>query len=189
MCDRLSRIMALVYRKLAFLDVETTGFSFRDHEIIELGVVIAGVDEKGTWRMLQEIDIKIQPQHIETAEAEALRINGYTPEAWMFAHTLTQAMQELSAKAKDATMVAHNVAFDYGFIEAAFRSTGVENTMHYQKLDTISIAFAKLANDPDAKNLSLRSLCDYFGIMNERAHTALADARATFEVFKELMKM
>lgn len=181
--------MAIISKKLAFLDVETTGFDPVKQEIIELGVVVAAQQADGAWRTVNEIDVKVKPRHIETADKEALRVNGYSEDAWMFAHTLEQALEELNQKAKDAIMVAHNVAFDYGFIDQAYRSVEMESAMAYQKFDTISIAFAKLHADPDIKGYSLRALCEYFGITNEKAHTALADARATFEVFQELMKI
>ena len=41
-------------------------------------------------------------------------------------------------------MVGHNVAFDHSFLEKAFEDMGIENTMHYHKVDTISLAYALL---------------------------------------------
>jgi DNA polymerase III epsilon subunit-like protein len=32
-------------------------------------------------------------------------------------------------------------------------------------------------------------MCKYFDIKNENAHTALSDARATFELYKKLMSL
>ena len=61
--------------------------------------------------------------------------------------------------------------------------------MHYHKLDTISIAWAKFHNDKDFEHFSLREMCERFGIKNEHAHTALSDARATFELYKKLMRI
>lgn len=173
---------------LLFLDVETTGFDSIKHEIIEIGAVLVK-QENGSFDVIHEIDIKVKPERIETAEAEALRVNGYDEGAWIFASTLTEAMTQLSLESKDAIMVAHNISFDSAFIDNAFRSTGVENSMAFLRLDTMSIAFAKLYNKTDIDRLSLKKLCEYFGIQNERAHSALSDARATFLVYKELMKI
>ena len=41
-------------------------------------------------------------------------------------------------------MVGQNVSFDFAFLEYAFTKTKIKNSMHYHKLDTISIAWAKL---------------------------------------------
>jgi DNA polymerase III epsilon subunit-like protein len=86
-------------------------------------------------------------------------------------------------------MVGHNVAFDSGFLEHAYAKTGIKNSMHYHKLDTISIAWAKLHREPDLEHFSLRELGVRFGIKNEKAHTALSDARATSLLYKKLMEL
>ena len=86
-------------------------------------------------------------------------------------------------------MVGHNVAFDAGFLECAFNKMEMQNTMHYHKLDTVSISWAKLHNDPKLEHFSLREMCVRFDIKNEHAHTALSDARATFELYKKLMSL
>ena len=61
--------------------------------------------------------------------------------------------------------------------------------MHYHKLDVLTFAFAKLYDKPDAQKFSLRALCRYFDIKNEKEHSALADIRATLEVYKRLIEM
>ncbi len=177
----------MLNKTLAFLDVETTGTNVSKHEIIEIGVVIAKPQEDGTHTIVSEHEWKVKPERIEDAEPAALRVNGYDPAQWMFAHTLEQAMQELAKVADGAVMVAHNVGFDNSFIAKAFGDTGVKNTMFYSCLDTISLAVAKLQKNPRVQRYTLRSLCELFNINNERAHTALADARATFEVYQCLM--
>ena len=60
---------------LAFIDVETTGFDPETQEIIELGVVIARPtgDDAMDYEIVDEIDLKIKPEHIETADPQALR--------------------------------------------------------------------------------------------------------------------
>jgi DNA polymerase III epsilon subunit-like protein len=177
--------------KLAFIDIESTGLDVGTHEIIELGVVIVSQDwtvaGKPIFTIIEEFECKIKPERISDADPVSLRINGYDPSAWVFAFTLKEAMGLFAEKTKDAIMVAHNVIFDFAFLEKAFKDTGVENTMHYHKLDTISIAYAKLRDAEDVDKFSLRFLCQYFGIENKRAHTALSDAHATFELYKKLM--
>jgi DNA polymerase-3 subunit epsilon len=180
-------------KNLVFLDVETTGLDVDKNEIIELGVVVVRQNGVNTtnpvFEIIEEIDLKIKPEHIETADPVALRVNGYNEADWLFAVTLENAMKLLAEKAKGGIMVAHNVAFDYGFIEHAFKKTGIENTMHYHKLDTISIAFAKLHLNEDVDKFSLHFLAEHFGIENKKAHSALSDARTTFELYKKLMTL
>ncbi len=179
--------------KLAFIDVETTGLNPDKHEVIQIGVVLVAQNwndkNNSSFEIIEEIELKIKPERIADAEPIALKINGYNPAEWIFGYTLGEAMQIFAKKTEGSIMVAHNVAFDFGFIEKAFRATGIENKMHYHKLDTISIAFAKLHRIGDVDRFSLQYLCDYFGVENKKAHSALPDARATFEVYKKLMSL
>lgn len=179
-------------KNLVFLDVETTGIDADAYEIIELGaVVVRQTNDGGTisYEVISELDLKIKPEHIETADPVALRVNGYDPANWVFAYSLKEAMTALAEKAKDGIMVAHNVTFDAAFIEKAWKLSGVKNTMHYHKLDTISIAFTKFHGKGEVDKFSLHYLCEHFHVENKNAHTALSDARATFELYKKLMNM
>ena len=95
--------------------------------------------------------------------------------------------EEFAKKVQSATFVSHNITFDYNFVAKAYAITGVENNMHYAKLDTISMAFARLYDAPQADKFSLRALCTLLKVENSKAHTALADTRALFECYKKLM--
>ena len=170
---------------LAFIDIETTGLNLQKHEIVDIGVIIT----TPTFEIIEEFEIKIKPEHLETADPVSLKISHYDPVNWVDARSFKDGIQILSEKVKDCIMVGHNVAFDAGFLEYAFSQNGITNTMHYHKLDTISIAWAKLHREPNLEHFSLRELCLRFGIKNEDAHTGLGDARATFELYKKLMSL
>src|SRR3989344_2372312 len=169
----------------AFVDIETTGLNVRQHEIIEIGCVLTTPDLK----VIEEFELKIKPEQIENADPVSLKISHYDPDRWKSAYSLEKAIKILTEKVKDSIMVGHNVAFDSGFLEQAFSQTGVSNTMHYHKLDTVSVAWAKMHKNPDLEHFSLRELCLRFGIENVHAHTALSDARATYELYKKLMEL
>lgn len=179
-------------KDLAFIDLETTGLDAERHEIIEIGAIIARQipkDGQGNeLEIIEEFDLKIKPEHIETSDPEALNINGYNEMDWMFAISLESAMKLLAEKTEGAMLVAQNVSFDWLFLEKAFFKTGIQNKMDYHRIDILSMAYAKLYHDPRAQKFSLRSLCEYYEIKNERAHTALADIRAEYEVYKKLIQ-
>lgn len=176
---------------LAFIDTETTGTDPNKHEIIELAVVIARqVERPGrgpSLEIIEECEWKIKPKHIELAEEEALRVNGYNEMDWMFAVDREKAMEEFAKKTQSCTFVSHNLVFDYAFIQKAFEETGVENRMHYAKLDTISMAFARLYDAPQADKFSLRALCELLKVENSKAHTALADTKALVACYRKMM--
>lgn len=178
----------MIQKTLAFIDVETTGIEILKHEIIEIGVLIAKQEADGSYKVKEELEIKVKPEHLENADPTALRINGYNDGAWMFAHSKVEAMTLLAQKTEGAVMVAHNVGFDYSFIQKTFEEAGIKNPMFYANIDTLTLAIAKL-KDQDVSRFTLRAMCEHFGIQNEKAHTALADVRATFMMFQKLMKL
>lgn len=169
----------------AFIDIELTGLDFLKHEIIEIGCVIT----TPSLEVIEEFELKIKPERLEDAFPASMKINHYDPVLWENAYSLEEAMKIFAEKVKDCIMVGHNVSFDVLFLEYAFNKLRIVNSMHYHRFDTLSIAWAKLHREPDLEHFSLRELCERFGIINERAHTALSDARAAFELYKKLMEL
>ena len=86
-------------------------------------------------------------------------------------------------------MVAHNVAFDYEFLAHNLAAHGIENKMHYHRLDTVSMAYQALRNGPETARYSLVELCKYFGIDFKNPHSAMPDVYADFELFKKLCSL
>jgi DNA polymerase III epsilon subunit-like protein len=170
---------------LAFIDLETTGINVLENEIIEIGCILTTPKLK----IIEEFEIKIKPKNIYTANKTSLKITHYNEEAWKSALDLADAMEILLKKTKDCIMVGQNVAFDVSFLEYNFAKLGLSNMMHYHKLDTISIAWAKFNKEKDFEHFSLREMCKYFNIKNDNPHSALSDARATFQLYKKLMKL
>jgi DNA polymerase III alpha subunit (gram-positive type) len=139
------------------------------------------------WVTIDEFEFKVKPEHIETAEVGALRVNGYDESAWMFAHSLEEALKTLSQKCDGCVLVGQNISFDYSFLSYAFGQKKIKDPFFYAKLDTISLAYMRFRKDETMTSFTLRELCERLGIKNEKAHSALADIRATFEIFKRLM--
>jgi DNA polymerase III epsilon subunit-like protein len=170
---------------LAFIDLETTGINIIDNEIIEIGCVLTNPNLK----VIEEFEIKIKPKNIYTANKTALKITHYNEEDWKSALDLADAMKILLQKTKDCIMVGQNVAFDVAFLEYNFARLELSNMMHYHKLDTISVAWAKMNKKKDFEHFSLREMCKYFNIKNDNPHSAVSDARATFKLYKKLMSL
>lgn len=179
--------------KLAFIDLETTGTNPEVHEIIEIGCIVAEQlprpNRGPELKKIDELDIKVRPEHIERAEAGALRVNGYNEADWLFATDLKLAMETLIKKTNGAIVVGQNIAFDWAFLEKGFEKTELKHNFHdFHMLDLVSLAFAKLYDDPDYnQKFGLRFLCERFGVKNEKAHSAMSDIQATFDVYKKLL--
>lgn len=178
--------------QLAFIDTETTGFDPSVHELVEIGAILVEQDWTGNkpiFNVVDEFSIKIKPTHIETADPVSLKVIKYSEEDWTNALDLKKALKIFTEKTKGSIMVAHNMHFDASFLDYAYKSTGLENKMHYLKIDTITMAFAKLHDRDDIDKYSLRNLCEYFEIENKNVHSALSDAHALFELYKHLINI
>ena len=145
---------------LAFIDLETTGLDFTKHEIIEIGCVIT----TPRLKVIEKFEIKIKPKRIKNADPVSLKITHYNKKDWRQASSLENAIQILLKKVNDCIMIGQNVSFDSGFLEYNFAKKNLKNSMHYHKLDTISVAWAKLHKNKNMKHFSLREMCKKFGV-------------------------
>lgn len=181
--------------RLAFVDLETTGLDPYRHEIIEIGIVLAEQKKdlfgKQSLELISEHEMLLKPAHIETADQKALGVAKYDEHRWAKAVPQKEGLEWAAKLLQGTVFVAQNVAFDWSFLRKAGNEYGVdfEKAVHYHKLDLASMVFGKLYHDSKLSKFSLRELTEYFGVKNENAHTALPDARATFEVCKKLLAL
>lgn len=181
--------MDLLQRPLAITDVETTGLDAQIHEIIEIGLLVA--DQK-TLKVLDQLEAKVKPLHLGTADRSALELNGYNEPGWTNALELKTAMEIYANKTRNAIFLAHNTTFDWSFIFEAFRKTGVRNSMDYHRIDLLTIAWSKARENklPGLKRFNLDELCQYFGIPKEPLpHRAINGVQNELAVLKQLIRI
>jgi DNA polymerase III subunit epsilon len=177
---------------LAFIDLETTGIFPDVHEILEIGVVRARQTGDSS-SPLEEVDrfcLKIAPEHIERADPKALQVNHYRPEDWKDAVPFAEGVKVLDEKLRKHVIVAQNVSFDVGFLARAYERVGkrLDDIVHYHKLDLASFAVGRAYWGEQYQRFTLNELAQNTGVANTKAHTALSDAVATFEIACALLK-
>ncbi|MGH7746684.1 MAG: 3'-5' exonuclease, partial [Candidatus Dormibacteria bacterium] len=165
--------------RLLFLDLETGGLDARSHEILELGAVLTSPD--GTVE-LGRIDVRVRPLHPERISECAQAINGYSAEGWDDARPLGEALTDLVRLAQGATLVGHNICFDWGFILTGLRDHGLAWTGNGRYLDTMALAPRAGA----LPNRRLLTMASHLGISTDGAHHALVDAAMCRSVFLRL---
>lgn len=171
--------------RIALIDLETTGLDPDKHEIIEIGCVL--FDDR-TFEILCELDIRVIPEHIETADPKALQVNGYRPEDWKDAVPLYKALGLLRAITSEETkFCAHNMIFDWGFLAAAMKKTGLEMPFERHRIDLFTLAWAHIPHEK-MRSWSLKTICAYLQLVPEpKVHRAINGARTAYTVYKRLM--
>jgi DNA polymerase III subunit epsilon len=185
-------------RRLAFVDIETSGLDPFKQEVLEVGIVLAEQTEddedlfgRHTLKKVGEHEIKLKPEHIETAEPKALEICRYHSRDWTSAVSQMEGLSKAADILRNSIFVAQNMSFDWTFLAYAAHVHGVDldRAVHYHKLDLASMAFGKHYHDDNLFKFTLREMAEHFGVRNENAHTALSDARVAFEIAQKLVNV
>jgi DNA polymerase III alpha subunit (gram-positive type) len=173
-------------RPIAITDLETTGVDPRIHEIVEIGLLV--VDQRSLG-IVDTLDVKVRPQHVERASETALLLNGYNEDDWKNAWNLREALFLYGEKTHDAIFCSHNVTFDWSFINEAFRITGIENRLNYHRLDLFTMAWALLRKS-DLEEFNLNKVAAYLGVNEEPIpHRAINGATTAYEIFRRLVSI
>ncbi|MFZ4585054.1 MAG: DEDD exonuclease domain-containing protein [Acidimicrobiia bacterium] len=160
------------------VDLETTGASPATAGITEIGAVkVRGGECLGTFETLVNPGLPIPPMiTVLTGITEAMLIPAPTP------NEVIPAFLEFS---RGAVIVGHNVRFDISFLDAACRALGHE-PLPNERVDTLALA-RRLVRD-EVPNLKLGTLARALRVPTSPSHRAMADARATVEVFHALLE-
>ncbi|KKS31709.1 hypothetical protein A2380_03815 [candidate division WWE3 bacterium RIFOXYB1_FULL_43_24] len=175
--------MDFLDRPIAITDVETTGLLFDTHEIIELAVVL--VDQR-TLEKLDSYHTKVRFEHPELFGDKAKEVNGYKEEDWVDAIPLVDAMTRYNKIVKEAVFCSQVVTFDWAFIDAAYKKTGLKCSLDYHRLDIPSMSWIKLRK-LGLQKLGLDAVTDFLKIQSEvKPHRAINGALKAYQVLKIL---
>ena len=163
---------------LAILDVETTGLSpGRGDRVCEVAVLrVRNAEETGAWETLIDPVRPISPG--------ASAVNGITDAMVRGAPRFEAVADRLLAEIGDAVLVAHNSAFDLGFLRAEFRRAGRE-LPDLPVLDTLLLARRRFTFPSN----SLPRIAAAFELPTPFAHRAMGDVRTTCQVLHRLLRM
>ncbi|MEV8376550.1 exonuclease domain-containing protein [Kribbella sp. NPDC056861] len=162
----------------AVIDTETTGLSpaYR-HRVIEVAVVL--LDAHGQfereWVTLLNPQRDLGPQHI----------HGILTADVLAAPDFGEVAGRLAALLAGRMVVGHNVEFDLGFLRAEFARLGVSVPLVTER-SMCTMALAGYLH-PGAKR-TLGACCSAAGISIEGWHSALADTRATAQLFSHYLQ-
>jgi DNA polymerase-3 subunit epsilon len=162
----------------AIVDIETTGGSHERDRITEIAILVHdGLTVVDSYSTL------INPER--TIPDYITRITRITNEMVKDAPKFYEVARKIVELTEGKIFVAHNVNFDYGFIEREFRSLGYK--WKREKLCTVKLSRKLL---PKRVSYSLGRLCESLGIeiATDVRHRALGDAAATAKLFDILLQ-
>ena len=158
------------------VDVETTSLSPVTGEIIELGAV-----RFSDGRPSERFQTLVAP--LGPVDPQTYELTGITKADLGDAPLLSDVFHEFLAFVGNLPLVAHNGAFDRGFLRAAART--LNHPLESPVLDTL--ALGRLLH-PDRGSHRLPDLANLYGVNLENHHRADADALACGEVAQHMRR-
>jgi len=173
------------------VDVETAGLNAETDALLEIAIVMLGMDEEGRLYREQTYAYHVEPFPGAQLEKEALAITGIDPYGPLrFAIPERQVLHRVFAAVKRqlektacyrAVLVGHNAWFDLSFILAAAKRSRIRHTpFHtFTTFDTASLAAVALGETVLARAAKRARIP--FDV--QQAHSAIYDAERTAELF------
>jgi ribonuclease T len=174
------------------IDVETAGFNSQTDALLEIAASVLSLDENSQKLSIDEtIQFNVHPFEGANLEPKALEFTGIDP-----THPLRGAVDEdVALKAlfklvrkkmklagcQRAIIVAHNAAFDLGFLNAATLRCQIKRSPFHSfvSFDTTTLSGLALGQTVLAKACEAAEI----EFNNSEAHTALYDTEKTAELF------
>ena len=174
------------------IDVETAGFNAQTDALLELAASMLHLDENtGDFSIDETIQFNIEPFEGANLEPKALEFTGIDPtNPLRGAIDEDEALKSLfkvvrkkmkAAGCQRAIIVAHNAAFDLGFLNAATERCKIKRSPFHSfvSFDTTTLAGLALGQTVLAKACIAANI----DFNNNEAHSALYDTEKTAELF------
>ncbi len=159
----------------AIVDIETTGGYASNNAITEVAIVLHdGIRELKRYETLVNPAMSI-PRYVQS-------LTGITDDMVSDAPYFADIAPFIYEWLKDAVFVAHNVNFDYSFINHQLKACGFD--LQAKKLCTIHLGRKVFPGSP---GYGLGKICRHLGIEIPNRHRAGGDADATVSLFEKIM--
>ncbi|MBC7429586.1 MAG: GIY-YIG nuclease family protein [Bacteriovorax sp.] len=159
-------------KKYSVIDLETTGANAFGQKIIEIGIINYDGDQ------IEEVySSLIYPEKF--ISHGITMITGITNEMVQNAPKFYEVAKKIVEMTEGRIFVAHNVFFDYHFLQREFQDLG-----YLFKRDVFCTCKTSRNVFPGLGSYSLKNLCEEFKIPRKSAHRALSDAEDCLEVLK-----
>lgn len=159
----------------AIVDIETTGSYAAANGITEISIQVFDGN-----KVVEKFETLINPGQSIPRYIQSM--TGITDEMVADAPWFEEVAEKIYHLLQDKIFVAHNVNFDYSFVKANLEHCGF--SFQTKKLCTVRLSRKLL---PGLPSYSLGNLSRSLGILVKNRHRAGGDAKATVEVFRQLL--
>lgn len=163
------------------VDIETTGLSPNDSDIIEIGAVkYSGRKPAGQFQTL------IQPPRRNGAYVDGFitGLTGITNEMLSDAPKTHSAVKDFAEFLGDSVIVGYNVSFDINFLYDSFMKH-LDRPLTNNFIDVLRIT-RRLCAELCMRDID--SVLHYFGLQAENRHRAMGDCTATQLIYERLQE-
>lgn len=165
------------YSTFVVFDIETTGLSAKNDMITEIGAIKI---ENG--KIVDSFSQLINPEM--PIPEKITNLTGITNEMVKDKPTIGQIIHDFKKFIGDHVLVAHNAAFDVGFIREKFKLFNL--VLNNPVLDTLELARAVF---PELKSHKLNVIADHLKVDLINHHRAVDDAKATAEILLKILEI
>lgn len=160
----------------AIIDIETTGNTYKTGKITEIAIFV-----HDGFGIIDSFSTLINPEcYISDF---ITRLTGINNEMVRNAPRFYEVAKKVVEMTKDRIFVAHNVNFDYRFIQEEFNQLGYD----YQRKTMCTVRMGRKYL-PGYRSYSLGNLCGELGISINGRHRAAGDALATVKLFEMILE-
>jgi DNA polymerase III epsilon subunit-like protein len=179
-------------------DIESSGLNTQMHEIIEISMI--------DFETRQQVFRQIRAHHPENASFDALQVCNKTladleegVEQEEAVNTIDGFLAKINPNLNGICIVGHNVSFDRRFLHALWEKVGkrfgpllwVDTLLmvkeHLKRADLSALNITKTATGRTSTKLI--DCCTMLNVPRlNNPHSAVADTRATYFLFKKLME-
>lgn len=160
----------------AIIDIETTGQSAINGKITEIAIFI-----HNGFEIIDSFTSLINPECY--IPGFITNLTGIDNEMVRNAPKFYEIARQIVEMTDEKVFVAHNVSFDYKFIQEEFKRLGYD----YQRKTMCTVRMGRKFL-PGHQSYSLGKICDELGISITGRHRAAGDALATTKLFEIILE-
>lgn len=161
----------------SIIDIEATGGNSKIGRLTEIAIY-----KFDGQTVIEEFSSLVNPER--SIPPYVQRLTGINDKMAAEAPLFKDIAAEVDRITRDSCFVAHNVKFDYSFLQMEFSALGME--FNRERLCTLQLSEKLL---PEIPTYGLGKLCKALDIPIEGRHRAQGDAFATVKLFQHLLEI